>query len=439
MPSALRDEQTLARLPESATKPTGWWSNTPKYIVSLLKAYYGDAATPENDFCFDYLPQIAGDYSTLPTQIVDEGRQRRRLLRHRHESGGVGHERELARAAIERLQWMVVIDAYETETASFWRREGADPRRSAPRCSSSHGDRARKRGHDGQHQSHVAVARQGRRTRGRRALRPLSLPPARLRLKQLYAVRPIRRTADPRSHLGLSAATTARTRARRTLGGQGAARDQRLRGRARQIARRMRASRRVRRSQGRRLDRMRLLDLLRRVSRQRRRTARAIAHGRRLDVARLGLRVARKPAHALQSRLGRSRRQAVERTQEVHVLGRGREEVGRPRRSRFSGRQVAARTGEARRERVSTRIPAAIRSSCNSTAARSSSCPARSKTARCRRTTSRWNRRANPLYAQQNNPTLREWNRDDNPTTARTIRTIPTCSRPTGSPSSPAS
>jgi len=39
-----------------------------KYITSLLKAYYGDAATPENDFCFEYLPQISGDYSVLPTR-----------------------------------------------------------------------------------------------------------------------------------------------------------------------------------------------------------------------------------------------------------------------------------------------------------------------------------------------------------------------------------
>ncbi len=30
----------------------GWWSNFAKYIVSLLKAWFGDAATPENDFGF---------------------------------------------------------------------------------------------------------------------------------------------------------------------------------------------------------------------------------------------------------------------------------------------------------------------------------------------------------------------------------------------------
>ena len=35
------------------------------YIVSLLKAYWGDAAQPENDFCFDYLPRVTA--TTAPT------------------------------------------------------------------------------------------------------------------------------------------------------------------------------------------------------------------------------------------------------------------------------------------------------------------------------------------------------------------------------------
>ena len=47
--------------------PTGWWSELPKYIVSLLKAWFGDAATPENDCCFDYLPRLTGDHSHMTT------------------------------------------------------------------------------------------------------------------------------------------------------------------------------------------------------------------------------------------------------------------------------------------------------------------------------------------------------------------------------------
>ncbi len=127
MPSALRDEATLAEYIASAGKPTGWWSNLPKYIVSLLKAYYGDAATPENDFCFDYLPQIAGDYSALPTQMsMKDGFVNGYFVIGQNPAAS-GMNAEMARAALERLDWMVVLDAYETETASFWKREGADP------------------------------------------------------------------------------------------------------------------------------------------------------------------------------------------------------------------------------------------------------------------------------------------------------------------------
>ena len=36
--------------------PGGFWGNVDAYMVSLLKAYFGDAATPDNDFCFDHLP-----------------------------------------------------------------------------------------------------------------------------------------------------------------------------------------------------------------------------------------------------------------------------------------------------------------------------------------------------------------------------------------------
>jgi formate dehydrogenase major subunit len=128
MPSALRDEQTLADYLKNATKPTGWWANTPKYVVSLLKAYFGDVATPENDFCFDYLPQISGDHSTLPTQIAMKDGDVKGYFVIGQNPAASGMNAELARAALERLDWLVVVDAYETETAAFWKREGTDPK-----------------------------------------------------------------------------------------------------------------------------------------------------------------------------------------------------------------------------------------------------------------------------------------------------------------------
>src|SRR5260370_40961028 len=46
--------------------PTGYWANFRKFIVSMLKAWYGDAATPDNDFGFSWLPRVDADYSQLP-------------------------------------------------------------------------------------------------------------------------------------------------------------------------------------------------------------------------------------------------------------------------------------------------------------------------------------------------------------------------------------
>ena len=127
MPSALRDEQTLDAYVRTCAKPTGWWANTRKYVVSLLKAYYGDAATAENDFGFEFLPQIAGDYSALPTQMsMKDGFVDGYFVIGQNPASS-GLNAEMARAAMAKLKWMVVIDSYETETASFFKREGVDP------------------------------------------------------------------------------------------------------------------------------------------------------------------------------------------------------------------------------------------------------------------------------------------------------------------------
>src|SRR5690606_23451419 len=46
---------------------TGFWGNMRSYVVSLLTAWWGEAATAENDFCFAYLPRITGDHGTYRT------------------------------------------------------------------------------------------------------------------------------------------------------------------------------------------------------------------------------------------------------------------------------------------------------------------------------------------------------------------------------------
>ena len=67
---ARKNHDTLKDYIITETLPTGYWSNTPKFTVSLLKAWFGDAATPENDFGYDSLPKITGDHSHLPDVCI---------------------------------------------------------------------------------------------------------------------------------------------------------------------------------------------------------------------------------------------------------------------------------------------------------------------------------------------------------------------------------
>lgn len=134
MPSVMRHEQTLAEYVKTNTKPAGWWANFPKYIVSLLKAFYGDAATKENDFCFEYLPQLTGDHSTIPTTFAMRDGIVKGYFVLGQNPVTSGQNTELIAAAMERLEWFVNVDHFENETSSFWKREGADPSTIGTEC-----------------------------------------------------------------------------------------------------------------------------------------------------------------------------------------------------------------------------------------------------------------------------------------------------------------
>jgi formate dehydrogenase major subunit len=99
----------------------GWWSQFPKYIVSLLKAYFGDAATKDNDWCFDYLPHISGNHSHMTT-VADmaDGDVKGYFVMGENPTVGSMHG-ALHRKGMRELDWLVVRDFALTETAEFWR------------------------------------------------------------------------------------------------------------------------------------------------------------------------------------------------------------------------------------------------------------------------------------------------------------------------------
>ncbi len=107
---------------ESYAARTGLWGRMDTYMVSLLKAWWGDAATAENDFCFDHLPRIDGDHSSYPTLLkMRDGEIEGFLVMGDNPAVGSANGR-LARQAMARLKWLVVRDMREIETATWWRR-----------------------------------------------------------------------------------------------------------------------------------------------------------------------------------------------------------------------------------------------------------------------------------------------------------------------------
>ncbi len=98
----------------------GFWHNADAYMVSLLKEYWGDAATPENEFCFDYLPRINGDHGTYRT-VMDmvDGKVFGYFLLGQNPAVGSAHGR-LQRLGLANLDWLVVRDLAMIESATFW-------------------------------------------------------------------------------------------------------------------------------------------------------------------------------------------------------------------------------------------------------------------------------------------------------------------------------
>jgi formate dehydrogenase major subunit len=128
---ALGTTGTLGRYLATHQPRAGWWANIDRYVVSLLKAWYGDAARAENDFGFDWLPRISGDHSHFGywLDMADGGagyadQSRTNPLEGLFVMGqnpavGAPNAR-LERRALANLQWLVVRDMVETETATFW-------------------------------------------------------------------------------------------------------------------------------------------------------------------------------------------------------------------------------------------------------------------------------------------------------------------------------
>ena len=125
-------EYKKANTPVTHTKGSvNWWGNRPKYVTSLLKGWYGKNATAENDYCYSYVPKCeAGvDYSYM--YVMDK-------MLHEQMKGAIiigvnplnsFPNTNKMRAAMDKLDWLVMGELHNSETSDNWQRPGADPKK----------------------------------------------------------------------------------------------------------------------------------------------------------------------------------------------------------------------------------------------------------------------------------------------------------------------
>ena len=112
--------EDLAAYVDAESMDKGFWADMGSYMVSLLKAWWGEAATAENDFCYDYLPRLTGSHSTYETVVAQiEGDCQGYFLFGENPAVGSANGR-MQRFGLANLDWLVVRDLVMIESATFW-------------------------------------------------------------------------------------------------------------------------------------------------------------------------------------------------------------------------------------------------------------------------------------------------------------------------------
>lgn len=127
-PKTIVEHATLQGYLDKETPKTSFWSNKPKFFVSYLKAFYGPAATPQNEFGYQYLPKYDAtrNYSHMALfESMAKGTLKGLFCFGQNPVVG-GPNANLEAKALENLDWLVAADLWETETSVFWKRPGVD-------------------------------------------------------------------------------------------------------------------------------------------------------------------------------------------------------------------------------------------------------------------------------------------------------------------------
>src|ERR1700676_4049125 len=119
----------MKRITPTASKPAQWdsfnyYSNTPKFAVSWLKAMYGDAATKQNGWAFDYLPKVDRNYSWITLWDNMYNGIVKGIFAFGMNGVAIGPDSHKNINALKKADFLVVGEIYPDETSEFWKSPG---------------------------------------------------------------------------------------------------------------------------------------------------------------------------------------------------------------------------------------------------------------------------------------------------------------------------
>jgi len=125
-------EDWMKRITPTPSKPSDWtsfnyWGNTPKFAVSLMKAFYGDAATKQNDWAYDYLPKVDRNYSWVNIWDNMYNGIVKGFFAFGMNGVMIGPNANKNIDALKKADWVVVGEIYPDETSEFWKSPGITP------------------------------------------------------------------------------------------------------------------------------------------------------------------------------------------------------------------------------------------------------------------------------------------------------------------------
>ncbi len=128
----------MKRITPKPSKPANWdsfnyYGNTPKFAVSMMKAFYGDAATKQNGWAYDYLPKVDRNYSWVQMWDNMYNGIVKGIFAFGMNGVAIGPDSKKNIEALKKADWLVVGEIYEDETSEFWTEKAGNSKEEIPK------------------------------------------------------------------------------------------------------------------------------------------------------------------------------------------------------------------------------------------------------------------------------------------------------------------